>query len=92
MMGTIRVIKRHLEVCMVKAATTSASSNSLALEGDEKRSYVHTLSLRLTSEDYRRLRRFVTAHEDRTDRRLTHQAVLEAALADYLDRNDTRKR
>ena len=48
---------------------------------------MHTLSLRLTSEQYRRLRKFVTTHEDKTDQRLTHQAVLETALADYLDRH-----
>jgi hypothetical protein len=49
---------------------------------------VHILSLRLTSEQYRRLRRFVTGHEDRTGQRITHQAVLEAALGDYLDRHN----
>lgn len=48
--------------------------------------YVHTLSLRLTAEQYRRLRRFVIQHEDRTGRRMTHQAVLETALVGYLDR------
>ena len=52
----------------------------------ERHSYVHTLSLRLTGEQYRRLRRFVTGHEDRTDQRITHQAVLETALDDYLDK------
>jgi hypothetical protein len=51
----------------------------------ERHAYVHALSLRLTAEQYRRLRRFVTGHEARTDRRITHQAVLEAALSDYLD-------
>jgi hypothetical protein len=57
------------------------------LSGSEKRAYVHTLSLRLTSEQYRRLRKSVTTHEDKTERRITHQAVLETALADYLDRH-----
>jgi hypothetical protein len=52
----------------------------------EKRIYVHSLSLRLTDELYRQLRRFVIGHEDRTGQRLTHQAVIEAALADYLNR------
>ena len=52
----------------------------------EDRAYVHTLSLRLTAEQYRQLRRFVMGHEDRTGRRITHQAVLEAALHDYLDK------
>jgi hypothetical protein len=54
----------------------------------DRRAYAHTLSLRLTAEQYRQLRRFVTDHENRTDQRLTHQAVLEAALADYLSKNE----
>ncbi len=55
--------------------------------GSAKRAYMHTLSLRLTAEQYRQLRRFVTTHEDKTHERITHQAVLETALADYIDRN-----
>ena len=50
----------------------------------DRRAYTHTLSLRLTDDQYRRLRRYVIGHEDRTGQRMTHQAVLEAALADYL--------
>lgn len=50
----------------------------------DTRAYTHTLSLRLTDDQYRQLRRFVTGHEDRTGQRITHQAVLEAALAAYL--------
>jgi hypothetical protein len=69
-----------------KVPTTSAVTTD-SLPGVDKRAYVHTLSLRLTSEQYRRLRRFVTTHENRTDQRITHQAVLEAALAEYLDRH-----
>jgi hypothetical protein len=75
------------EVPVAKASVTSAAPNDSALQGLEKRAYVHTLSLRLTSDQYRRLRKFVTSHEDSTDQRITHQAVLEAALADYLDRH-----
>jgi hypothetical protein len=70
-----------------KAPVISAVQGDSTLQGLEKRAYVHTLSLRLTSEQYRRLRKFVTTHEDRTDQRITHQAVLEAALTDYLDRH-----
>jgi hypothetical protein len=58
-----------------------------AVHSVDKRAYVHTLSLRLTGEQYRRLRRYVTAHEDRTGQRITHQAVLETALGEYLDRH-----
>ena len=54
--------------------------------GQASKGYAHTLSLRLTAEHYRRLRRFVAAEEDRTGRRLTHQAIIEAALGEYLDR------
>jgi hypothetical protein len=59
-----------------------------ALQPLEGAAYAHTPSLRLTAEQYRRLRRFVTGHEDRTSRRITHQAVLEAALTGYLDRQN----
>jgi hypothetical protein len=69
----------------VGARETRASTDLKSLE---KHAYVHTLSLRLTGEQYRRLRRFVTGHEDRTGQRITHQAVLEAALGDYLDRHN----
>ena len=55
-------------------------------ETPEELAYAHTLSLRLTTRQYRRLRRFVTGHEDRTGRRITHQAVLETALQEYLDK------
>ena len=72
---------------MPKASVTSETRTNSAVRGLEKRAYVHTLSLRLTGEQYRRLRRFVTTHEDRTGQRITHQAVLETALADYLGRN-----
>jgi hypothetical protein len=68
----------------VQSRDTQASAG---LQPLEKRAYVHTLSLRLTGDQYRRLRRFVTGHEDRTGQRITHQAVLETALGDYLDRH-----
>jgi hypothetical protein len=46
--------------------------------------YAHTLSLRLTAEQYRRLRRYVADQEDKTGKRITHQAVIEAALDEHL--------
>lgn len=49
------------------------------------KAYAHTLSLRLTAEQYRRLRRFVAAREDATGERMTHQGIIETALAAYLD-------
>ena len=75
------------EVPLPKASAMSAVPGRSAVPAAEQRAYVHTLSLRLTGEQYRRLRRFVTTHEDRTDQRITHQAVLETALADYLERH-----
>lgn len=52
------------------------------------KAYAHTLSLRLTAEQYRRLRRFVAAQEDATGERITHQGIIEAALVAYLDREE----
>lgn len=69
-------------------AVPKAGPDSLPLPapGQATKAYAHTLSLRLTADQYRRLRRFVAAEEDRTGRRLTHQAIIEAALGEYLDR------
>jgi hypothetical protein len=55
-------------------ATTEATSKA----------YAHTLSLRLTAEGYRRLRRYVAEQEEKTGKRTTHQSIIEAALDDYL--------
>lgn len=46
--------------------------------------YAHTLSLRLTADQYRRLRRYVAEREDKTGKRMTHQAIIEAALDEHL--------
>ena len=54
----------------------------------QKPAYVHTLSLRLTNHDYRKLRRFVATQEEQLGKRLTHQAVLEAALHQFLEREE----
>jgi hypothetical protein len=48
------------------------------------KAYAHTLSLRLTADQYRRLRRYVAREEDETGRRTTQQAIIEAALEEYL--------
>ena len=53
-------------------------------DGMAPKGYAHTLSLRLTAEQYRRLRRFVADQEDRTGKRATHQAIIEAALDAHL--------
>lgn len=49
------------------------------------KAYAHTLSLRLTAEQYRRLRRYVAKTEDETGERVTHQAIIEGALTRFLD-------
>ncbi len=55
-----------------------------APETGGSKGYAHTLSLRLTAEGYRRLRRHVAAEEERSGRRVTHQTIIEAALDEYL--------
>jgi hypothetical protein len=79
-------------------ARPKADLDSLAVPkgGDEPRAaaagpdapgpknYAHTLSLRLTADQYRRLRRYVADQEDKTGKRATHQAIIEAALDEYL--------
>jgi hypothetical protein len=55
-------------------------------EDGDPATYAHTLSLRLTGPDYRRLRRFAAAREERFGRRVTHQGVLETALRQFLER------
>nr|WP_294565694.1 hypothetical protein [uncultured Rhodopila sp.] len=74
-------------------APTEATPATVATAGpapspppaSDPKGYAHTLSLRLTAEQYRRLRRYVASEEDRTGRRVTHQGVIELALAEFLD-------
>jgi hypothetical protein len=48
------------------------------------KAYAHTLSFRLTADQYRRLRRFVADQEEKHGRRTTHQAIIETALDEYM--------
>lgn len=64
----------------------ASSSPVDVLKREDKRAYVHTLSLRLTNNQYRQLRRFVAQYEDQLGQRITHQSVLENALKEFLDR------
>jgi hypothetical protein len=57
----------------------SAPTDQLGLKG-----YAHTLSLRLTAEDYRGLRRYVADQEEKTGKRVTHQSLLEGLLRAFL--------
>ena len=76
--------KGDMDRLMVPKDAPAAQERPIG-EGAPK-NYAHTLSLRLTADQYRRLRRFVAAEEDRTGRRITHQAIIEEALADWLER------
>ena len=50
------------------------------------KNYAHTLSLRLTAEQYRRLRHYVRRMEDEGRGRVTHQSLIETALGQFLER------
>ena len=75
-----------LDALIVPKGSEAAPATPKSADGASK-AYAHTLSLRLTTEGYRRLRRYVAAEEDRTKQRLTHQAIIEAALTDWLDQH-----
>ena len=68
------------EPCLPKGA-------SFGPPGEATKAYAHTLSFRLTAEQYSRLRRFSASREDATGYRVTHQAIIEDALAGYLDKH-----
>jgi hypothetical protein len=72
-----------LDALIVPKGGESPSSATALTDGGAK-GYAHTLSLRLTADQYRRLRRFVADQEEKTGKRATHQAIIEAALDDYL--------
>ena len=68
------------------AAATGSGPTSAPAGAAGLKNYAHTLSLRLTAEQYRRLRRYVARVEDEGHGRVTHQSVIETALGEYLDR------
>jgi len=70
----------------VAPAPAAGSSTAPLVAGPKN--YAHTLSLRLTAEQYRRLRRYAARVEDEGQGRVTHQSVIEAALGEYLDRQN----
>ena len=65
---------------------SSTSKLATPVGATSLKNYAHTLSLRLTAEQYRRLRRYVAKVEDEGHGRVTHQGVIETALSEYLDR------
>jgi hypothetical protein len=52
--------------------------------GEASKGYAHTLSYRMTADQYRQLRRFVADQEEKTGKRVTHQAIIEAAVTQWL--------
>lgn len=65
----------------------AAAPAPAAAHGTKMKAYQHTLSLRLTGEQYQRLRGYVIEQETKTGQRFSHQAIIEAALTEWLDRN-----
>jgi hypothetical protein len=61
-----------------------SESRPAQAEPPGQKGYAHTLSLRLTTEDYRALRRYVADQEDKTGKRVTHQSLLEGLLRSFL--------
>ena len=77
--------RSDLDALIVPKGSKPAPSTTTQVEGGAK-GYAHTLSLRLTAAQYRRLRRFVADQEEKTGKRATHQAIIETALNDYLSK------
>jgi hypothetical protein len=75
-----------LDALIVPKGSETPQQPAAQSEGAPK-NYAHTLSLRLTAEGYRRLRRYVADQEEKTGRRTTHQRLIEAALDEFLTRH-----
>jgi hypothetical protein len=80
----VRRPKADLGAITVPKDTPSPSDPVHADQSSGLRGHQHTLSLRLTTDDYRALRRYVVDEEERTGRRITHQSVLESLLRSFL--------
>jgi hypothetical protein len=52
------------------------------------RTRIRVVSLRLDNGQYRRLKRYISDYQDETGERVTYQAILEIALAEYLALNE----
>jgi hypothetical protein len=74
--------KSDLDAITVPKSTDETPRVSADLPG--QKGYAHTLSLRLSAEDYRGLRRYVADQEEKTGRRITHQSLLEGLLRSFL--------
>lgn len=69
------------------APPPAAPAPAQAVHGTKMRDYAKTLSLRLTADQYERLRGYVRDQEAQTRQRISHQAIIETALSEWLDRN-----
>ncbi len=76
-------VPKGIEPGLVPSGSLAQSAGPAVISA---KNYAHTLSLRLTAEQYRRLRRYVARAEDEGQGRVTHQSVIETALAEYLER------
>lgn len=63
------------------APTVTTPAATPAVQG--LKNYAHTLSLRLTADQYGELRSIARRIEDEQGGRATHQSIIEAALTDY---------
>jgi hypothetical protein len=62
------------------------AKDRLQTEADRRNEF-RGLSLRLTLEQYRRLRRFINRHEMETGELISQQDLISTALTAYLDQN-----
>ncbi len=70
------------------APNNPASPSRAPAGATSPKNYGHTLSLRLTAEQYRRLRRYAARVEDEGHGRVTHQSVIETALDEFLSKQE----
>ena len=74
----------------IEAGVTAMRQANDRLESEpDRRNGFRTLSLRLTKEQYRRLRRFIIKHEIETGELVSQQDLISAALTAYLDQKSS---
>jgi hypothetical protein len=71
-----------LDALIVPKGTEPPSPATAADSG--AKGYAHTQSLRLTSDGYRSLRRYVAEQEEKAGKRITHQSLIENLLLTFL--------
>jgi hypothetical protein len=81
--GMLNTQTRPIDTGIPQRGATFQQPSKLAVKASKKREGEKRLTLALDGETYRRLR----MHAAETDQ--THQAILEVALAEYLNRTNT---